>query len=977
MKAERWKQIEKLYDAALELEAPRRATFLDQACADDEDLRREVASLLASDEEAGSFLAAPAVEVAAKGLAAAEATSLIGRRIGHYQVLSLLGAGGMGEVYLARDTRLNRQVAIKFLPALFAQHPDRLRRFELEARATSALNHPNILTIFDTGLHEGAPYLVAELLEGEELRAQLEQGPLPVRKALDYAQQIAQGLAAAHEKGIVHRDLKPENLFITTDGRVKILDFGLAKLKTSIEGPVDSQVATQKPLTEPGTVMGTVGYMAPEQVRGQDADHRADIFAFGVILYEMLSGRRPFSGASSVEVMNAILKEDPPELGETNAKIGPQLEKIVRRCLEKRPERRFQSASDLGFALEALSAPSGHRLETAAVAPAAEPVNAAPRRSGREKWWMGATALAVLMAAGFAWAYFTLRPVADARPMKLSLLPPEKTSFGHIAVSPDGRWLAFTAATGSKVQLWARALASADAKPFEGTEGATYPFWSPDSRFIGFFAGSKLKKVEASGGLPATLCDVGIGSGGTWNREGEILFSSVGGRAIQRVPAAGGAPVVVLRGDSQGQGIHAPSFLPDGRHFLCFATSSEKEKIGVYLGSLDGKVWRRLQSDDSNAIYAASTNRGRTSGTSGGYLLFGREAALMAQPFDAETLQLGGEPFPVAERVAALLGAATSYLHRNFSVSENGVLVFDALPIRQRSQVFWVDRGGSKISSPEGLENASTLRLAPDDRRFAVARLSQQSNNNDLWLSDVTGGNAVRFTFYLGNDNYPIWSPDGSRIVWASNRIGTFHLYEKAASGTGQDKLLLQSDYPTFPSDWARDGRYIIYRQIGPETKYDVWVLPLFGERKPFPFLRTEANEDTAVLSPDGQWMAYSSDESGRYEVYVQSFPGGGGKRQISTAGGIGPHWRVDGKELYFRAPDGKLMAVPVIDTTSLAVGAPATLFEFRASGNLIAPYYSVSRDGQRFLLSTIVETDAAAPLTVVVNWTAESKQSP
>src|SRR5574341_960621 len=447
-----------------------------------------------------------------------------GIRFGHYEILSPLGAGGMGEVYRARDTRLNREVAIKILPASFANDSDRLRRFEQEALATSALNHPNILTVHDIGSAPAengrAPYIVAELLEGEELRAQLNDCPVAPRKAVEYAQQIAAGLAAAHAKGIVHRDLKPENLFVTTDGRVKILDFGLAKLRPQHTMNADSQAPTQRKVTDPGTVMGTVGYMSPEQVRGQEADHRSDIFSFGVILYEMLSGRRPFTGDSAIEVMNAILKEEPPELSETNAKISPALDKIVRRCLEKRPERRFQTVSDLGFALEALSTPSGTRLE----APSASP----PRLFGQERLAWIVAALFLLVATGAIWAYFTRQPAVDARVFKTSILPPEKSSFSHIAVSPDGNWLALTAATGSKVQLWVRALASSEAKPFEGAEGATYPFWSPDSRFIGFFADGKLKKVEVSGGLPATLCDVGIGTGGAWNREGVILFSALG-----------------------------------------------------------------------------------------------------------------------------------------------------------------------------------------------------------------------------------------------------------------------------------------------------------------------------------------------------------------------------------------------------------------------------------------------------------------
>jgi len=892
-----------------------------------------------------------------------------GARFNHYEIIAPLGAGGMGEVWRARDTRLNREVAIKILPTSFANDADRLLRFKQEALATSALNHPNILTVHDIGDHDGAPFIVAELLEGEELREQLKDGALPAPAAIDYAQQIASGLAAAHAKGIVHRDLKPENLFITTDGRVKILDFGLAKLKPPQVGDVDTDAPTQKKITDPGTVMGTVGYMSPEQVRGLEADHRADIFSFGVILYEMLSGRRTFAGDSAIEVMNAILKEDPPELTATNPRVPQGLERLIRRCLEKKPERRFDTAHDLGYALEALSTSSG-AAGTQAAAPVA-PVGAGKSQlfgNARLAWAVAAALL--LTTLGFAWAYFTRQPAADARVFKTSILPPEKSSFNHIAISPDGNWLAFTAATGSKVQLWVRALANSEAKPLEGTESATHPFWSPDSHFIGFFAGSKLKKVDASGGLPATICDVGVGVGGTWNREGVILFSSLGGRGISRVPATGGEPATVLRADLKRQetDLFDPNFLPDGRHFLFYVISGDKETRGIYVGSLDGSVRRRLLGDDSNAIYAASS-------AGGGYLLFRREVALMAQPFDAAALQLGGDAFTVARRVGTVLSITTSYRRQNVSASENGVLVFDPLPNRQHSQVLWVNRAGRTISSLEGLDDASMLRLAPDDKRFAVTRISQQSGDVDIWISDVTGGKATRFTFDPGNDLFPVWSPDGRRIVWASTRSGPLHLYEKDANLTRQDSLLLQSEYYKVPMDWSRDGRYIIYRQVDPMIKNDIWVLPLFGERKPFIFLQTKENETAAVLSPDGKWLAYCSDESGHYEVYVRNFPGGGGQRQISTAGGIGPYWRGDGKELFYHALDGKLMAAPVTSGTNLEVGAPVALFEFRASGPVITPYYSVNRDGQRFLLSTIVETESNAPLTVVVNWAAGVKR--
>jgi eukaryotic-like serine/threonine-protein kinase len=893
-----------------------------------------------------------------------------GARLEHYEIISLLGAGGMGEVWRARDPRLDRQVAIKFLRASLANSADGLPRFRQEALTTSALNHPNILTVYDIGSHEGAPFIVAELLEGKELRELMREGPIAPRKVVEYARQIADGLAAAHSKGVVHRDLKPENLFLTKEGRVKILDFGLAKLKPQEVGAANSQGPTQRKITEPGTVMGTVGYMSPEQVRGQEADNRSDIFSFGTILYEMLSGERAFNGVSAADVMSAILKEEPPELTAINSKVPAQLERVVSHCLEKRPDERFQSARDLAFALNSLSTTSGSQLDTEATSPELRANSGPARWFGRERLaWIGLSVL-LLASLPIALAYLRRSTPTNAHMMNFSILPPEKTSFDDLAVSPDGRWLAFTATTGGRVQLWVRAFDVADARLLAGTDGASYPFWSPDSRFIAFFVPSKLKKIEVTGGLPATICDVGIPTGGAWSRDGVILFSALGGVGVLRVSSTGGEARTVIRLDfNPGEADPSfPCFLPDGRHFLYTKGSARKEIRGIYLASLDGQMNERLLADGSKSVYAAS---GGASNSAGGHVLFGREGALMAQPFDAEQRRLTGEPFTIAEHVRTALGnqPSATVVYPSFSVSDTGTMVYDPLPDRQRNQLVWVDRGGRRTGSLDGIDKARNPRLSPDDRRFAVAR---DGNNVDLWLSDVTGGNVTRFTFDPANDQYPVWSPDGSRIVWASSREGIYHLYQKAANLSGQDELLLKSDHYKFPTDWSRDGRFIIYRELDPKTKQDVWVLPLGPQTTAlasFPFLRTEANEAAAVLSPDGNWIAYNSDESGKYEVYVQSFSGGGGKRQVSTGGGLGPRWRGDGKELFYHAADGRLMAVPVKIGAGFDAGTAAPLFEFRAGGNLITPYYDVTRDGQKFLLATIVESVSNAPLTVVVNW--------
>ncbi|HEU4390075.1 MAG TPA: hypothetical protein VFV34_19895, partial [Blastocatellia bacterium] len=491
----------------------------------------------------------------------------------------------------------------------------------------------------------------------------------------------------------------------------------------------------------------------------------------------------------------------------------------------------------------------------------------------------------------------------------------------------------------------------------------------PDSQHLGFFAGRKLRKIEVPDGRAVDLCDVGVGTGGAWGRDGVILFASLGAAGVSRVSDTGGAVTSVIRADLKRleTDYKDPSFLPDGRHFLYFNSSGEKEIRGVYVASLDGRVNKRLLGDDSNAVYASS-------GSGREYLLFGREGALMAQPFDTRQLRFTDEPFSVAGQVGRVL---STHARRNFSVSENGVLVLDSLPDRQRNQLIWVDRAGRKtndVGGPQTL-NPGRPRLSPDDARFIEDRFDLDRGSSDLWLTDVASGNVRPFTFDLATDLDAVWSPDGSRIAWCSNRAGQFDLYRRAASGEGKDELLHKGqDYPKHPTDWSRDGRFIIYGQPHPKTKGDVWVLPVgppVGE--PFVFLHSEANEGAAVLSPNGAWMAYQSDESGQYEVYVQSFPEGGGKRQISTGGGLAPHWRADGKEMFYHAPDGNLMAVTVKRGPSFEAARP--LFPFRPAGTRFLPFYSVSGDGQRFLLSTIVDNDMTTPLTVMVNWSADLKR--
>ncbi len=885
-------------------------------------------------------------------------------RFDHYEILALLGKGGMGEVLRAKDTRLDREVAIKILPAEFALEADRLRRFEQEARATSALNHPNILTVYDFGTQEGNPYLVMELLDGEELRAQLDEGALPVRKVIEYAQQITAGLAAAHEKGIVHRDLKPENLFVTKDNRVKILDFGLAKLRPPRNDSAGSEIATQKQITNPGTVMGTVAYMSPEQVRGQDLDYRSDIFSFGIILYEMLSGQRTFTGESQVEVMNAILKEDPPEL--TNNKIPPQLDKIVRRCLEKKPEMRFHSAHDLGFALSTLTTPSGARLETAtAVAAVTEssPVSTA-RWFGNVRLWMITTAVAVLvslLSLPFAVKYLRQSPPAAPVGVRFTIAAPEKaTGLFAPALSPDGRHLVFVATVEGKSSLWLRPLGSLTAQQLPGTEGVSgIPFWSPDSHSIGFaFFGTELRKLDLAGGASQTLCKLpadASGNEGTWNRDGVILFS--GRAAIYRVPTTGGEPVPTLRAEQPGR-YRSPAFLPDGRHFLVLTT--QPGAMELHLAALDRQETTRLLAADSQASYA------------NGHLLFARAGALLAAPFDADSLKLTGESFVVADKVRV-----SSNSSGYFSVSDNGSLVYDPNTLTDTRQLTWLDRTGKPLGTVGPVGEYEWPRLSPDGKRVAVERRDPQTRNRDIYVIDLARGLSSRLTFDPGEDRYPVWSSDGSRIAWSANRDGAYQIYQKLSSGVGPEELLLKDSVSIYPTSWSPDDRFFAYVRLDPKTNFDIWVLPMAADRQPTVFLQTPFREGLASFSPDGRWIAYQSDDQGKYEVNVQTYPASGGKWQVSTNSGQLPVWRSDGKELYYISADGKMMAVEVKPGGSFEATAPRALFDLAPARALagLNNSYAVTPAGDRFLFVTAREEVANMQFTVVTNWAAEVKK--
>jgi serine/threonine protein kinase/Tol biopolymer transport system component len=879
-----------------------------------------------------------------------------GSRVGPYEILSPLGAGGMGEVYRARDARLGRDVALKVLPTSFSDNKDRLYRFEQEARAAGALNHPNILSIHDLGTNNGAPYVVFELLEGETLRQRIAGTPLPHRKAIDYAVQIAHGLATAHDKGIIHRDLKPENLFITKDGRVKILDFGLAKLAQVDPIEIESNIPTRRVVSEPGVIVGTVGYMSPEQVRGNKVDHRSDIFSLGAILYEMLSGRRAFQGDSAVETMSAILKEEPPDLSATNKNITPALERIAHHCLEKNPEERFQSARDLAFDLQALSETLDQTLSSAAV----------PRRFQAKDWerlgWIALSGILLVAALALAIAYFRKGPqLGEKNTLRFHIFPPEQMNIdGGGAISPDGRRVVLHVRDSSgRSQLWVQSLDSFTAYALAGTEGAGLSFWSPDSRHVGFFADKKLKTIDIIGGTPQTLSDALGPMGGTWNQDGIILFGRKDSDCLYRISASGGPATAATKLDeSLQETLHgSPSFLPDGKHFLFESRTLRHEGGLIFVGSLDSNDKKQLLTEGSNAKYAPP-----------GYLLFVRDTTLMAQPFDPVKLQLSGEPQPLVEQININPGGRIA----SYSASDTGTLVYWGWG--RNSQLNWWDRTGKLLSSLGPARRYGNISLSLDEKHIATSIRDPQHATNDIWILDQV--RSTRFTFNPANDWMPVWSPDGTKLIFISDRNGSiWNVYEKATSGAADEELVLSTDQNKATTDWSSDGKSVVFTQSSPTTKSDLWILPMMGERKPAPFLQTPFNEDDGKFSPDGRFIAYDSDESGQFEIYVQTFPLGA-KWQVSSQGGAQPCWRRDGKELFYISPSRELMAVDVkLTDNSFEEGVPKVLFQMRlpAYPGPRNPY-AVSPDGQRFLINSVADT-GPHPVSVIVNWPAQLKK--
>lgn len=868
-----------------------------------------------------------------------------GTRIGAYEITALIGAGGMGEVFRARDARLNRDVAIKVLPPAFTGDVERLGRFEQEARAAAALTHPNILAVYDVGRHDGTPYIVGELLDGETLRERLAGGPLPARKAIEYATQLARGLAAAHERGVVHRDLKPENVFITVDDRVKILDFGLAKLTEPEAAFAGASALPTTPHTVPGAILGTVGYMAPEQARGLPADYRSDIFAFGAVLYELLTGARAFGGKTAMDTMTAILREDPPALPMTERHIPAGLERIVARCLEKAPAGRFKSTDDLAFALEGLSGQTD--LKGAPVA------RAKPTRREWYGWAAAAVLLASTMALGVA--YIRKAPAAIPAPeMRLQIVIPPSApgSLPAFALSPDGSKIVFQ----SGDQLWLRSLGSETVQPLTGTNSVVgnFPFWSPDGRSIGFFSGEQMKRIDLDTGLVRVLAASTQAGAGTWNRNGTILFTPSPSRPLMRIDAGGTGLAEATHLDPPREVAHRfPEFLPDGRHFL-FLASGPLENRGIYVGALESSETHRLFQADSPAKVLAPD-----------WILFMRDGALLAQRLDLETLQMVGEPVPLATRVALAPG---NFNRIAVSTSASGGVAYRTNA--EERQFSWVNRSGRQIGvvgEPDVAQPWGTAggdgSLSPDGRRLALARTV--NGNTDIWLVDVEGNLSRRFTTEAVREHTPIWSPDGRRVAFASERTGVFDLYARTVDGSAAETLLRSSPEPKHFEDWSPDGRFVLYHEQHPSTNRDLWALPVAGDSKPLLVANTPFEERNGRFSPDGRWIAFFANETGQGEIYVQPFPGPGGKVQIATgvpSSTTGVQWRRDGREIYYVGSSNRVMAVPIAITgTEVKAGTPTALFTGPAGGFLAAP------DGQRFLVSTI--TQEAAAITVLLNW--------
>jgi eukaryotic-like serine/threonine-protein kinase len=867
-------------------------------------------------------------------------TLQLGSQIGNYHVLAPLGAGGMGEVYRARDTKLGREVALKVLSSQFTGDADRLSRFQREARVLASLNHPNIAQIYGLEESGAVPCLVLELVEGETLSERLKRGGLPFEEALEIARQIALGLEAAHERGILHRDLKPANVKLTRDGKVKVLDFGLAKIFESgaFETDPSRSPTLLSGVTQPNVLLGTLAYMSPEQVRGKAADERSDVWAFGCLLYELLTGKLAFAGDTVADTIGAITKSEPDWSLLPDA-ASPHILRLLRRCLQKDRARRLHHIADARIEIEES---------------ASSPVDAIDRSivRTRSSWqWIAAAAAGLIVgaAAVLAGAYFRSAP-DNARKLRLEINVPDQSAF-MLAISPDGRSVVFDRAYQGKQQLWIRPLDSFEARPLPATEGGTFPFWSPDSSSLGFFANGKLKRVAIAGGPPQVIADASSARGGAWNSEGTIVFSAASSGPLSRVSRDGTLGMATQLQKDQGSHRY-PQFLPDGRHFLYLALG-KPEVSGVYVGSLDSVESKRIMSSDAQAVYAAP-----------GHLLFLRQGTLLAQPFDLKKLELTGEPRPQAEHIATTFTGLMVV-----SAADNGTVAYRT-SAGNDARLTWIDRTGKAIGTFGPVAPWGPVELSMDESRVATQK--PESGNMDLWMIEVARGIATRLTSDPSDDEWPVWSPDGTRIAFDSNRKGAFDIYQMNIREIGKETTLVESPQTKGVASWSSDGRFLLFTAKDEKVGADLWVLPFFGDGKPYRAVQRDFERFTGSLSPDTQWIVYESTDSGRSEVYVQHFSEPGDRQQISLDGGGDPRWRRDGKEIFYISSDGTLMAA----TVSIKPGGkeiqpekPVPLFRTSLTiGGGKEHGYAVTRDGKRFLLSIPVEA-STPPITILVNW--------
>ncbi|MFT5689444.1 MAG: serine/threonine protein kinase [Planctomycetota bacterium] len=873
-----------------------------------------------------------------------------GQSLSFYEILGPLGAGAMGEVYRAKDSRLDREVAIKVLPEHFAEDEERLIRFEREAKSLASLNHPNVAQIFGVDQVDDTCFLVLELVPGETLEDRIARGALPLDEALDVCCQIADGLEAAHEAGVIHRDLKPANVRITPDGRVKVLDFGLAKPVGEEKGSASSTDSVLA--TEQGRLLGTPTYMAPEQARGKHIDRRIDVWAFGCVLFECLTASRAYVGETLLDVLSAVL-QDEPDWTRLPATTPAHVRSVLARCLVKEPRKRLRDVGDAALMLRE----AGDADEVVA------PVMVKRKTRERLAWAVGALLLLTSLAVGWV-ALDRGRQLEDRQRIEVSISPPPGGKFetygsniGSITLSPDGRWVTFAGSgPGGRTMLFVRPLDSGVAQPLAGTEGVTFPFWAPDSRQVGFFAGGKLKKIDRSGGAALTICSAQDARGGTWNRDGVVVFAANTRVGLSRVSAAGGTATEITSLDrSAGQTSHRfPAFLPDGEHFLYIGANHEvpnnDEANAIWVGSLNSGEPVRIMQSGSAAAYSQ------------GHLLNVRDGFLMARAFDPKYLIVTGEAFAVSEGV----GFLASYFRGAFAVSENGLLAFQG-GIQGSAQLTWMDRNGNRLGTLGDLGRYERIRLSPDETKLAAGLHDPATGSLDLWVFDVERNVKSRLTFDEANDSLPVWSPDGTRIVFSSGRTSSGDLYSRQANGSGNAELIWETEGSAQPEDWSPDGRYIAANRSTADGGYDLWILPVSGDEEPYGLVTSDFDVGYARFSPDGEWLAYLSNESGQYEMYVTRFPGGEGKWQVSANGAdwvVG--WKRDGSEIYFMDPEGKVAAVQVRLGEGVVADLPQTLFPTQSNDT-----WAAAGSGEKFLVAAPESTERNFPITLVINWLA------